>query len=120
MSASQLATQTPTFEQWLLLGVFFLLFAIYGFSKNIQGPGCRPCNYIIFGLLATVGNSMALLIADRTGMAEFDLLQLILLRQATIESSFIIIGYCLIVQGIAMLIKSLFVPTSVRASRHFF
>ncbi len=115
-----LATQTPTVEQWLLLGVFFLLFAVYGFTKNTRGPGCRPCSYIIFGLLALIANSLLLLIANRTGMGQFDLLQLILLKQAAIESSFIVLGYCLIVQGIAMLIRTLFEPAAVRASRNFF
>jgi hypothetical protein len=115
-----LATQTPTLEQWLLLGVFFLLFAIYGFTKNTRGSGCRPCSYIVFGLLAVLGNSLLLLIANRAGMAQFELLQLIMLKQATIESSFIVLGYCLIVQGIAMLIRSMFVPASVKASRNFF
>jgi hypothetical protein len=115
-----LATQTPTVEQWLLLGVFFLLFAIYGFTKNTRTSGCRPCYYIVIGLLALAGNSLLIMIANRTGMAQLDLLQLIMLQQATIESSFIVLGYCLIVQGIAMLIRSLFVPASVKASRNFF
>ena len=112
-------TQTPSFDQWLLLGVFFLLFAIYGFTKSTRAAGCRPCYYILFGLLALVGNSLLLLLASRAGIAQFDLIQIITLKQTTIESSFIVLGYCLIVQGIAMLLKHLFVPASIRANRHY-
>jgi len=112
------ATPTPSFEQWLLLGIFFILFAIYGFTKSTRGAGCRPCYYIFIGLLAVAGNSLVLLMANRSGIDEFNLLQLITLKQTTIESSFIVLGYCLIVQGIAMLIRWLFLPASIKASRN--
>ena len=111
-------SQTPSYEQWLLLGVFFILFAVYGFTKSTQGAGCRPCYYIFIGILAVAANSLVLLIANRSGVDEFNLLQLITLKQTTIESSFIVFGYCLIVQGIAMVIRWLFLPASVRATRH--
>lgn len=111
-------TQTPSFEQWLLLGVFFVLFAIYGFTKSTQGSGCRPCYYIFIGLLVVAGNSLVLLLANRSGIDEFNLLQLITLKQTTIESSFIVLGYCLIVQGLAMLLRWFLLPASIRASRH--
>jgi hypothetical protein len=110
--------QTPSFEQWLLLGVFFVLFAIYGFTKSTQGSGCRPCYYIFIGILAVAANSLVLLMANRSGIDDFNLLHLIMLKQTTIESSFIVLGYCLIVQGIAMLIRWLFLPASIRASRN--
>ncbi len=115
-----IATQTSAVEQWLLIGVFFLLFAIYGFTKNIRKSGCQPCYYIILGLIALAGNSLLLVIANRTGVDQFNLLQLITLKQTSLESSFIVFGYCLIIQGVAMLIRSLFTPTSMKSSRHFY
>ena len=112
-------TQNPTLEQWLLLGVFFLLFAIYGFTRKAKYSGCRPCYYIFFGILAIVGNALMLFIANRAGLDNFNLVKMITLEQTTLESSFIVLGYCLIIHGTAMLIKSFFVPASVKASRSF-
>ena len=113
-------TQTTSMEHWLLLCVFFLLFAIYGFTKNNkQVAGCRPCYYIAFGILAIVANSLMLFIANRTGLDNFNLIQMLTLKQTTIESSFIVFGYCLIIHGTAMFIRSLFIPASIKASRSF-
>jgi len=112
-------TQTAPLEHWLLLGVFFLLFAIYGFTKNSRKAGCRPCYYIAFGILAIVTNSLVLFIANRTGVDNFNLVQMLTLKQTTIESSFLVFGYCLIIHGTAMFIRSLFVPASIRTSRSF-
>ena len=113
-------TQTSSMEHWLLLCVFFLLFAIYGFTKNNRKfAGCRPCYYIAFGVLAIVVNSLILFVANRTGMDHFDLVQLLTLKQTTIESSFIVFGYCLIIHGTALFIRWLCSPASVRANRSF-
>ena len=112
-------TQTPTVEQWLLLGIFFLIFAVYGFTKNTRAAGCRPCYYVSFGVLALVGNTLALFIANRSGVDSYNLVQIITLKQTTIESSFIVFGYCLIIQGSAMFIRELFTPAHIRANRSF-
>ncbi len=112
-------TQSHTFEQWFLLGVFFLLFAIYGFTKTTRGSGCRPCYYLFIGLLCLVVNSLVLVMINRAGIDQFNLLQIITLKHTTIESSFIVFGYCLIVQGLAMMVKSLFLPASIKASRNY-
>ncbi|NOY67561.1 MAG: hypothetical protein GXP13_09185 [Gammaproteobacteria bacterium] len=113
-------TQTTSLEHWLLLGVFFLLFAIYGFTKNNrQVAGCRPCYYIAFGVLAIVANSLIMFIANRTGVDNFNLVQMLTLKQTTIESSFIVFGYCLIIHGFAMFIRSLFLSPAIKASRSF-
>jgi len=111
--------QSHTFEQWFLLGVFFLMFAIYGFTKTTRGAGCRPCYYIFIGLLCMVANSLVLVMINRAGIDQFNLLHIITLKQTTIESSFIIFGYCLIIQGFAMMIKSFFLPASVKAHRNY-
>ena len=103
-------TQTTTLEQWLLLGVFFLIFAVYGFFKNTNSQSCRPCHYITIGLLFIVANSMILFVANRTGLESFNVVQMVTLKQTTIESSFIVFGYCLIIQDLAMFIKALFSP----------
>ncbi|HEC28287.1 MAG TPA: hypothetical protein ENI65_01690 [Gammaproteobacteria bacterium] len=112
-------TNTPTIEQWLLLGVFFIISAVYGFTKNAKRGGCRPCYYISFGLLFVVLNCLALFIANRAGLESFNLIELMTLRQTAIESSFIVFGYCLIIQGIAMFVKYLSLPASVKASQSY-
>lgn len=113
-------SQHNSFEQWLLLGVFFLIFAIYGFTKTAIGQGCRPCYYLFIGLFLIVANTLVLMLLNRTGVNQFELIPLLTLKQASIESSFIVFGYCLIIQGIAMSIKAIFFPSAIKANRHYF
>ena len=112
-------TNIPTLEQWLLLGVFFIISAVYGFTKNTKRGGCRPCYYVSFGLLSVVLNCLALFIANRVGLVHYNIIELITLKQSAIESSFIVFGYCLIIQGIAMFIKYLSLPASIKASQSY-
>jgi uncharacterized protein (DUF486 family) len=113
------AQQNAVVEQWFLLGVFFVLFAVYGFMKSSRGKDCKPCYHISFGILAIVFNSLMLFIGNRTGIDNFNLVQLLTLKQIILESSFIVFGYCLIIQGTTMLLKEWLTPASVRASRSY-
>lgn len=101
----------PSFEYWILIGVFFFLFAICGFNKKTRHGGCGPCHFIAIGFIIMAINCVVLMGANRIGYDEFNLLRLITLKTATIESSFIVLGYCLMIQGIAMFLKKLFIPS---------
>lgn len=113
-------SQHNSFEQWLLLGIFFLIFAIYGFTKTAIGQGCRPCYYLFIGIFLIVVNALGLILLNRTGIDQFELIPILTLKQVNIESSFIIFGYCLIIQGLAMILKAIFFPSAIRANRHYF
>ena len=109
----------PSFEYWILIGVFFVLFAICGFNKKTRHGGCGPCHFIAIGFIIMAINCVVLMGANRIGYDEFNLLRLITLKTATIESSFIVLGYCLMIQGIAMFLKKLFMPNLSRTQRTY-
>lgn len=112
----QLANAVPL-QHWILLGIFFLIFAICGIKQKRGKNGCTPCHYIALGIVVLVINSAILFFANRVGYDQFNLVHLITLRQTTLESSFIVLGYGLMVQGAALFFKNLFIPN--RASRTF-
>ena len=101
---------TVSLQHWILLGIFFLIFAFCGLKQKHSKNGCTPCHYIALGIVSLVINSLLLVVANRVGYDQFNLLHLITLRQTTIESSFIILGYGLIIQGSALFIKNLVLP----------
>ena len=103
-------------EQWLLLIVFFVIFAFCGFIRK-PDPNLRPGKYIIPGILLLIANSLLLLIANRIGYDSYNLFHLLSLKQIPIESSFIILGYCLIIRGIAIYLRYLFTPSLVKSRR---
>ena len=105
-------------EHWLMLVIFFAIFAACGLAR---GPRSRlsPSASILLGLLMVFANSLVLLIANRIGYDTFNLRALLTLHQATIESSFIILGYCLIVRGVAGACRGGRRSPVLRSSRDF-
>jgi uncharacterized protein (DUF486 family) len=105
-------------EHWMLLGIFFLIFALYGFLKKPRSATqCLSC--ITVGLLALAVNAVALLVANRIGYGSYDIGQLLSLQRAAVESSLIIIGYCMIIRGLAMFVRGLFYPAVMKADRRY-
>lgn len=105
-------------EHWALLAVFFTLFALYGLLKKPR-PG-HPCATVILaGLLSVAANAALLMLGNYAGYDSYDVLALLTLRQASVESSFIILGYCLIVSGITHLVRTIFAPALIGAGRPF-
>lgn len=101
----------PFPEHWLLVAVFFAIFAGCGLfeRRRRSGAGC-----IGLGALALIANVMLLALANRVGYGEFDLLQLLTLQDATVESTLIVIGYCLIIRGLAQSVRMRFHPRTHR------
>ena len=98
-------TETTNFsfpEHWVLVAVFFAIFAGCGLfeRRRRSGAGC-----IGLGVLAVVANALLLALANRIGYGQFDLLQLLMLQDATVESTLIVIGYCLIIRGLAQSLR---------------
>lgn len=105
-------------EHWALLAVFFTLFALYGLLKKPR-PG-HPCaTFILLGLLSVAANAGLLMLANYVGYDSYHVLALLTLKQASVESSFIIFGYCLIVSGITRLVRTFFAPALIGAGRPF-
>jgi hypothetical protein len=105
-------------EHWLLLAVFFGIVAICALiSKPKSNSQALPC--VTLGILAVLFNSFLLLLADRIGYGSYDVLSLVTLQQASIESSFVVIGYCLVVRGFALVARSLFTQNTARAGRTY-
>ena len=92
----------PFPEHWILVAVFFAIFACCGLfeRRRRSGAGCMG-----LGMLAVIGNALLLMLANRIGYGQFDLLQLLMLQDATVESTLIVIGYCLMIRGLAQSIR---------------
>lgn len=98
-------TLTTVPQHWLPLGVFFAIFALCGLLGRPRpaghGLGCAG-----LGALALGANAALLLLADRVGYGDYDLIQLVTLREAAVESTIMIIGYCLMIRGIAVVLRN--------------
>jgi len=105
------------FEQGILLTVFFLLFAYCGFVKNPARNSMPASYYMVWGILAIIANSIALLILDTAGLSSHPILSLIQLKAVSIESSFIILGYCLLVRAAASTLRNVLSPAAFRTRR---
>jgi len=96
-------------EHWILLAVFFAIFAVYGFTRKPRSAHhCLPC--LAAGMLAIGTNTVLLMVANRVGYGSFNILHQLTLQQASIESSFIVIGYCLMLRGLAILARAVLTP----------
>ena len=92
-------------DHWLHLVIFFAIFALCGLLGRRRPPG-HGIGCVALGLLALGANATLLLFADRFGYGDYDLLQLVTLRQTAVESTIIIIGYCLVVRGLAVVVRN--------------
>jgi uncharacterized protein (DUF486 family) len=96
-------------EHWILLAAFFTIFAVYGFLKKPRSARhCLPC--LAAGILAIAANTALLMVANRVGYGSFNIVHQLTLQQASIESSFIVIGYCLMLRGLAILARAMLTP----------
>ncbi len=104
-------------EHWLLLSIFFAIFAIVGFIKKPRSAGhCLPC--LAAGITAIAINTVLLVVANRVGYDSFNVLDQLTLQRVSIESTFIVIGYCLMLRGLAILIRALLTPQNRLGSLH--
>lgn len=101
----------PFPEHWVLIAIFFAIFAGCGLfeRRRRSGWGC-----IGLGILAVGVNALLLALGNRVGYGEFDLVQLLLLQDATVESTLIVIGYCLMVRGLAQSLRLRLQPRAHR------
>ncbi len=105
------------FEQVILLAVFFLLFAYCGFARNPSRNGMPASYYMVWGILAILANSIALLVLDMAGLSNYPILTLLQLKAVSIESSFIVLGYCLLVRAAATMMRQIMRPSGFRTRR---
>jgi len=95
-------------QHWLPLAIFFAIFGLCGLFGRRRPTG-HGLGCVGLGVLALGANSALLLLAGRIGYGDYDLLQLVTLREATVESTLIVIGYCLVIRGIAVVLRNCFV-----------
>lgn len=104
---------------WFILAIFFTIFAVCGMTRK-NSAQATPSHYIALGTIAVVINTALLFFANRAGYGSFDLLDLITLREAAIESSFIILGYCMMIYGIGNLLRTTFYASMLRSDKTYF
>jgi len=110
-----LDTATTLPQHWLPLATFFAIVALCGLLGR-QRPAHHGLGCVAAGAVALGVNSALLLLADRVGYGDYDLLQLVTLQDAAVESTIIIIGYCLVIRGLAVVLRNCLMP---RPQRYF-
>ncbi len=104
-------------EQWGLLGAFFVMFAISGLNSRARRPlQCIPS--LAAGMLIIAANLGLLTLANHFANETFNIFQLITLQSIAVESSLVIIGYCLIVRALAILTRTLLQAPAADTRRH--
>lgn len=99
--------QPLSMEHWILLSVFFAIFALCGFM--VPRKNSRPAAfYFAMGLLALVVNGVGLALARHLGYQAYSIFDLFTLQQVAIESTLIVFGYCLIVRAVAVFFRNSF------------
>lgn len=105
-------------EHWPLLIAFFALFAVHGLSRRPGSTGpCVSC--IALGLLAVAANASVLLVVNRIGYGAYPVTELVLLQRVSIESSLIILGYCVVIRGIALFLRYVTSPNNIKMGRTY-
>ncbi|NIP73699.1 MAG: hypothetical protein GWO16_12025 [Gammaproteobacteria bacterium] len=103
-------------EHWTLLLAFFVLFAVHGLWRKPASP-YPGIVCLMLGTGAVLLNAGLLLAANHLGYGSYPLLELLTLRQAALESSLIIVGYCIIVRGLCVFIRYMATPDPEKGGR---
>ena len=67
------------------------------------------------GLCAIAVNCTLLVIADRISAGSYPILDLLMMKKIAIESTIIIIGYCLIIKALGQFLRGLITPSQIRS-----
>jgi len=97
-------------EQWLILSIFFVLFAISGLLNRPRARRLESYQLFFIGLFTVIANVAILAVLNKAGMSDQNIFSALLLKNLSIESSFIILGYCLISRGVGQFFRQLFAP----------
>lgn len=105
-------------DQWLILSVFFAIFATCGLFCKVK-PLYEAFTVLFLGICAIAINCTLLLMAERFGIGQYSLLELLTLKQVAIESTIIIFGYCLVIKGSAQVVRGLISAPSLHSSKTY-
>ncbi len=92
-------------EQWVTLTIFFALFTLSGLYNRPRARQFEYFHFLVFGVMTVLANLLLLYFINKTNMGAHDLLSALLLKQTSIEGSFIIFGYCLMFRGLGQFIR---------------
>lgn len=92
-------------EQWLVLIIFFVGFTISGLFNRPRAQQLEYFHFIMFGILSIVANIAVLYFLNNNSLVKHNILNSLILRDFSIEASFIIFGYCLMFRGLGQFIR---------------
>ncbi len=98
-------------QQWIVLAIFFAIFAIAGLFNKPRSRQLEYFHFIGYGIIVIVVNLLILALMN-TSSDNINILDSFLLQKTTIQGSFIIFGYCLIARGLGQFIRTLFIANS--------
>ena len=104
-------------DQWVVLAIFFGLFAISGLFNRPRARQFESVHFYIFGALTIIANIILLVVLRKMGMSDQSIVSALTLRDLSLESSFVVLGYCLIARGFGQGIRNLVSPRSKYSSQ---
>ncbi len=99
-------------DQWIVLSVFFGLFAISGLINRPRSKNFEYYHLFFFGALTVIANIVLIAVMNNIGMSQQSVLSALKLNELSIESSFIVLGYCIISRGLGQFVRNIFSPRS--------
>ena len=99
-------------DQWVILAIFFGLFALAGLFNKPRARQYEYYHFLLFGFLIVAANAVLIYFLNKSGATQHSILGMVLLKKMSIESSFMVFGYCLAFRGIGQFIRLQFSPST--------
>lgn len=106
-------TQPGNTDQWFVLATFFIAFALAGLFNKPKVRQFESFHFMFFGIAIIVANTSMLWVLNSNGFGEYNIVNAVLLKQVTLESCFIVFGYCLISRAIGQWFRTQFGPSTL-------
>lgn len=97
-------------DHWLILLIFFGLFAFSGLFEGSKNRRLDSAHLFLLGMFIVMANVIVLALLQKAAMSQQGIIDALILKDLSIESSFIVFGYCLICKGIGQFIRNQFRP----------
>lgn len=105
-------------DHWLVLTIFFGLFAFSGLFEGSRTKRLEYVQLFLIGMFTIMANVVLLVLLKKAGMSQQGILDALILKNLSIESSFIVFGYCLICRGVGQFIRFQFKPRHKYSSQY--
>jgi len=106
-------------QQWIVLAIFFTVFALAGLFNKPRSRQLEYFHFIGYGMLIIAINVVMLILLTTNTSGGPGLVNAVLLQETSIESSFIVFGYCMISRGLGQYLRGIFIADSYSSRSNF-